>query len=295
MLIRDVWVAKKLEFGVEERNKLLTLIALVGPSNSWRKTLIDAAVAWSSDAGECPTGDPTLHLAIGERLFKENQFQPATIHLLAACNRDAAKILSNLLWAWSQEDPSNADGSTSGQYAALGVLGYLELGSILAARSFLEGFLSKVISTYPTLLNSELNAACNDSTIYVFTVPSLNFLQLLILTCQVGPGLLPNGSTPPPNHTGPTIGKAVYQAMVGRYSRLTGWVTFSAIQESFATLGEMYIGIRQQRPGGNILSDLMGSLFSGGPGGPGPSSLPPSSRSGKPAEPSAGISAPTLD
>ncbi|OAV91114.1 hypothetical protein PTTG_07891 [Puccinia triticina 1-1 BBBD Race 1] len=295
MLIRDVMVAKNVPVGVEERNKLLTLIALTGSSGSWRKTLIDAAVSWSCDAGDCPTGDPALHLAVGERLFKENQFQSAVVHLLSACNRDAAKVLSNLLWAWSKEDKSNSDGSLSGRYASVGVLGYLELGSILSARTFLEDFLQKTISAYPKLLNCDLNADCNNSTVHVFSVPSLNFLQLLILTCQVGPGSLPNGSVPPPNHPGPTIGKAVYQAMIGRYSRLDGWVSSPAIQESFATLAEMYFGIRQQRQGGNILSDLMGSLFSGGPGGPGSSSLPPSSRTNKSIEPSGGISTPTLD
>ncbi|POV95433.1 hypothetical protein PSTT_16273 [Puccinia striiformis] len=279
MLIRDVLVAKKVPLGTEERNKLLTLITLTGSSGSWRKTMIDAAISWSCDAGECPTGDPTLHLSIGERLYKENQFQSAVVHLLSAANRDAARVLSNLLWTWSKEDKSNKEGTLSGRYAAIGVLGYLELGSIISARSFLEDYLQKVISNYPKLLNSETVSECNNSKIYIFVIPSLNFLQLLILTCQVGPGSLPNGTIPPANHNGPTIGKAVYQAMAGRYSRFDGWISTPAIQESLATLAEMYFGIRQQRQGGNILSDLMGSLFSGGGGGGGPggpSSLPPS-------------------
>ncbi|KNE97063.1 hypothetical protein PSTG_09636 [Puccinia striiformis f. sp. tritici PST-78] len=298
MLIRDVLVAKKVPLGTEERNKLLTLITLTGSSGSWRKTMIDAAISWSCDAGECPTGDPTLHLSIGERLYKENQFQSAVVHLLSAANRDAARVLSNLLWTWSKEDKSNKDGTLSGRYAAIGVLGYLELGSIISARSFLEDYLQKVISNYPKLLNSETVSECNNSKIYIFVIPSLNFLQLLILTCQVGPGSLPNGTIPPANHNGPTIGKAVYQAMAGRYSRFDGWISTPAIQESLATLAEMYFGIRQQRQGGNILSDLMGSLFSGGGGGGGPggpSSLPPSSRTTRSIEPSGGISAPTLD
>ncbi|KAI9617243.1 hypothetical protein H4Q26_013109 [Puccinia striiformis f. sp. tritici PST-130] len=247
MLIRDVLVAKKVPLGTEERNKLLTLITLTGSSGSWRKTMIDAAISWSCDAGECPTGDPTLHLSIGERLYKENQFQSAVVHLLSAANRDAARVLSNLLWTWSKEDKSNKEGTLSGRYAAIGVLGYLELGSIISARSFLEDYLQKVISNYPKLLNSETVSECNNSKIYIFI----------------------------------------------------RWLDFDpAIQESLATLAEMYFGIRQQRQGGNILSDLMGSLFSGGGGGGGPggpSSLPPSFRTTRSIEPSGGISAPTLD
>ncbi|MBW0482654.1 hypothetical protein O181_022369 [Austropuccinia psidii MF-1] len=287
MLIRDVYVAKKVPYGPEEKNKLLNLIALVGPSNNWRKTLIDAAIAWSADAGECPTGDSALHLAVGETLFKENQLPSAVVHLLSACSRDAAKVLSSVMWTWSKEDKSCLDGSALGRYAAMGVLGYLELGSIVAARTFLDDFLSKTIAAHPQLWHSELPSSCNNGTIQVFKVPSLNFLQLLTLCCQVGPGNLPNGSTPSPNYTGPTVGKASYQAMIGRYSRLEGWVSLPPIKEIFNNLGEMYFGIRQQRSGNNMLNDLMGSLFSSGP-------RPPSSRGGK-IEASSGISSPGLD
>ncbi|POW20885.1 hypothetical protein PSHT_02965 [Puccinia striiformis] len=162
-------------------------------------------------------------------------------------------VSSNLLWTWSKEDKSNKD--LLGRYAAISVLSFLELGLIISARS-----LSKAISNYSKLLNSETSSECNNSKIFIFVILSLNFLQLLILTCQVGPGSLPNGNIPPLNHNGPTIGKAVYEAMIGGYSRFNGWISTPAIQESLATLAEMNFGIRfvTQQQDGNIPSDLMG-------------------------------------
>lgn len=246
MLIRDVYAVREINYNAEERHKLLNLIVLTGPSDNWRKTIIDASIAWSCDSGDCPTGDPVLHLAVGELLAKENQLHTASIHLLSACNQDSAKALSNVMWTWSKQEPKPEP--ALGRYAARGVIGFLELGSILAARTFLDDFLVKTATTYPHLRHSSLPFSSKTKTdsgeVVVFTMPSLNFLQLLILTCQVGPGTLPNGTPAPPNHVGATIGKAVYQAMVGRYVRFESWVGAAETKESLDVLAEMYFGIR---------------------------------------------------
>ncbi|KAI9606009.1 hypothetical protein H4Q26_004381 [Puccinia striiformis f. sp. tritici PST-130] len=147
MLIQNVLVAKKVPLGTVERNKLLNLITLTGSSGPWRKTIISAAISWSCDAGDCLTGDPILNLSIGERLYKENQFLSAVLHVLSVSNRDAARVLSIYVDV-SKEDKFSKDETLSGCYAAIGVLGYLELGSIISARSFLEDYISKVISNY---------------------------------------------------------------------------------------------------------------------------------------------------
>ncbi|KAI7945792.1 hypothetical protein MJO29_012180, partial [Puccinia striiformis f. sp. tritici] len=140
----DLGSSKKVPLGTVERNKLLNLITLTGSSGPWRKTIISAAISWSCDAGDCLTGDPILNLSIGERLYKENQFLSAVLHVLSR----RGKSIINLLWMWSKEDKFSKDETLSGCYAAIGVLGYLELGSIISARSFLEDYISKVISNY---------------------------------------------------------------------------------------------------------------------------------------------------
>ncbi|KAG0139758.1 hypothetical protein CROQUDRAFT_666046 [Cronartium quercuum f. sp. fusiforme G11] len=293
MLIRDVYVGRKIAYTPDERNKLLNLIALTGPADNWRKTIIDASLSWSSDAGQCPTGDPVLHLTVGELLAKENQLHLASVHLLSACNQDAARALSGVMWTWSKQETKPE--AALGRYAARGVLGYLELGSILVARTFLEDFLAKVTKTYPKLRHSSLPCATKGAKdVEVYTSPALNFLQLLILTCQVGPGTLPSGAPAPNGHTGATVGKAVFQAMIGRYARVDSWIGSQATKETLDVLAQMYFGIKPLRPSGNILNDLMGSLFSGG-GGP---ALPPSSSrglQGRGKNTSSQISTPGLD
>ncbi|KAI8445120.1 cytoplasm protein [Phakopsora pachyrhizi] len=276
MLIRDVYVSKKVEYRSEDRNKVLNLIALAGPSNNWRRSIIDAALGWSGEAMGCLTGDPLINQAVGETYFKENQFPQA--------------VLSELMWIWSKLDPEPE--RNLAKYAGIGVIGYLEVASILGART-LDDFLSKVTTHHQDLLNSTLPCPNNASSIQIFLNPSLNFLQLLVITCQVGPGTLPNGSKPPPNHNGPTIGKAVYQAMIGRYSKSEPWLVTPPMKETFASIGEIYFGIKIPRHGGNIFSDLMGSLFSGG--GPDSQPPPPSRRSLKGSDQGAGISEPTVD
>lgn len=274
MLIKDV----KPPYDAELRQKLLNLIVLAGPT-TWRKSIVDASVNLSSEAGPCPTGDPLLHSAVGELLAKEGDLDHASVHLLSACSRDAARTLADVMFTWSKEEKEGA----LGRYAARGVLGYLEIGGVGPARVFLEAFLGHVTKQYPALINSSIPSPVvgSDLEIRVTTVPSLNFLQLLVLTCQVGAGGAPGGG--PAGGAGtPQIGKAAYQAMVGRYSRSVGWMTAAGTKESLAVIAEIYVGIkcvptfssdarvtadgccRPPRQGGNILGDLMGSLFGGG-------------------------------
>jgi hypothetical protein len=46
------------------------LLALTPVGGPWRKKLADAAIKWSANNGECPTGDPALHQYIGELYYK---------------------------------------------------------------------------------------------------------------------------------------------------------------------------------------------------------------------------------
>ncbi|EGG03417.1 uncharacterized protein MELLADRAFT_117311 [Melampsora larici-populina 98AG31] len=296
MLIRDVYVSRSYPYTEEERHKLLNLIALIGAKDNWRKMIIDSSISYSTTSPDFPSGDPALHFSIGEIYAKEKRWDLAEIHLLSAGDQDSAKSLSNVLWSWSILEKDLQEKSL-GRYAGRGVIGYLEIGSITSAKSFLEDFLNKSIKRFPNLLVDSIEIKLksdNFQPIQIFSLPSLNFLQLLILTCQIGPGSLPSGLPAPIGHTGPTIGKAVFQAMVGRYSRVEKWIGSNQIKESLDLIAEMYFGIKPQRQSGNILNDLMGSLFSGG-GPPGPASQGSNRGSQIRGKPSSGISTPALD
>lgn len=76
------------------------LLALTPANGPWRKKLADAAIKWSANNGECPTGDPALHLYIGELYYKDQQYPLAEQHLIASGKRDAANVLAELLYDW---------------------------------------------------------------------------------------------------------------------------------------------------------------------------------------------------
>ncbi|KAH9811094.1 hypothetical protein DFH28DRAFT_1182670 [Melampsora americana] len=249
----------------DERHKLLNLIALIGPKDHWRKTIIDAALAYSSTHPDFPMGDPLLHLSLAELYLKENRFELAEHACVSSGLQDSSKVLSTVLWNWSLFEKKSDHEKSLGRYAS---------------RGFNQ--------TYPHLKQTTLQTPLKSTTepyqIEIHTLPSLNFLQLLILTCQIGPG-----------HTGTTIGKAVFQAMIGRYSRIESWLGSSFMKESLDQLAEMYFGIKPQRQSGNILNELMGSLFSG------TTSSNPTAPSGSQrgsqvrGKPSSGMSTPALD
>ncbi|KAG8817786.1 hypothetical protein FRC17_011095 [Serendipita sp. 399] len=179
----DVEVARS---QLEPTARLTQLISLAGAKGTWRKTLIDRSIAWSAKYGQYATGDPGLHGFIGDLFYKEQYFIGAEPHLLASGSRDSAKTLANMLFAWSR------NGAEPSIYASKGVIPYLLSGNILAARSFLSQFLSLLISARPSVLATPnpvvLTASGSETTspdeLFLTTEPVLNFLQLVIRTCQ---------------------------------------------------------------------------------------------------------------
>jgi hypothetical protein len=218
-------------------------------------------------------------------------------------------------YSWSKIDPSGV--ANSGRYAARAVLryltfpllkchlaesftlpSYLEAGYIFSARVFLSHFLSLLLSAQPSILQRRVPVPTNDGgstedeEIFITTLPALNFLQLLVRTCQVGAGM---PVTPSPNGGGAGMGKAAFQALVGKYERDLPWLKSPELKEVRATtllvflvllknprsdaacvhqtrenIGEAYFGIRPANRGGNdMLSNLLGGLFGGGGGGGG--------------------------
>jgi hypothetical protein len=93
----------------------------------------------------------------------------------------------------------------------------LESEAILAAHTFLDRFLDLALTAHPELV---VRRADGPTAITTTTSPSLNFLQLVIRTCQVGVGepLAAGGNA----RTG--MGRAAWQALVGRYEREVPWL-----------------------------------------------------------------------
>ena len=71
LYLLEVWRTRGVPCTDDTRNKVQTLIALVGGTGNWRKSIIDHAVHWTAVVGdETPAGDESLHAYIGQILYK---------------------------------------------------------------------------------------------------------------------------------------------------------------------------------------------------------------------------------
>ncbi|KAK7690948.1 hypothetical protein QCA50_006051 [Cerrena zonata] len=276
----DVYENKGETVNDESRGRLTQLIALTGSSGAWRKTIIDKSVAWSSKHGSYPSGDPDLQHYIGELLYKEGAFKQAEIHLLAAGKRDSGRILADMFVEWS------AEGGTPGAYALRGVLPYLQNGNILAARTFLNQFVTQATSKNPSLISSVQSTPIpvgkpqGDRTdeIILTTDSVLNWAQLAVRTCQRAQG---------------DKNKAMREAWVrlcGTYQSKGGLLAKPDVRKVLSDLSELYFAIPPPRSQqANPFGDMLSAMF----GGAGPTAPPPQRRTLAPANSNAGT--PGLD
>ncbi|KAL7424455.1 hypothetical protein Q5752_000139 [Cryptotrichosporon argae] len=256
--------------GVDDKSRasVTQLLALTPAAGPWRKKLVDAAVKWSAAAGGCPTGDPGLHQYIGELYYKDRLFVPAEQHLLASGKRDAAALLADLMFEWSDKgahDPA--------PYAIKGTLPFLAQTppNILPATTFLTRFLSLLSAPgarshalFKSTLPSQTSFSPPD--IHLTSSPALNFLQLALITVQRAPAPGVSGV-----HARGTDGGVAreWENLVARYRRLSGAhgvLAESEVQEVLDQIGANVFHI-PQRGNNDMLQNLMGSLFGGGGGG----------------------------
>ncbi|KZW03437.1 DUF410-domain-containing protein [Exidia glandulosa HHB12029] len=249
VMMLDVYESKDQGVDDESRGRLTQLIALVGSAQSWRKTVVDKAIAWSAKHGECPTGDPDLHHYIGELLYKDGAFAQAEVHLLSAGKRDSARILGQMFAEWASSSPE----TVPSLFAARAVFPYLETENILAARAFLASFLQALPPAERTVLPV---GETGDEIHYTPRDPALNFLQLAVLTLQRAgrPGL-----------------RDAWVRLYGSYQARDprGLVAHPEVRKTIQNLSMIYFGIQPPRPAGNPFGDILSGLFGGG-GGPAP-------------------------
>ncbi|KAF4571086.1 hypothetical protein EYR36_001644 [Pleurotus pulmonarius] len=247
----------------ESKGRLTQLIALTGSAGSWRKTIIDKAIAWSAKHGACPAGDPDLHHYVGELMFKEGSYATAEPHFLTSGKRDSARLLAEMFYQWA-----TSTGGPYGPFALRGVIPYLLNGNILAARTFITHFISLLPSSLHLPAASPIPVKPS-SEVVLTTEPVLNFAQIAVLTCQRAQG---------------DKNKAMREAWVrlcGTYQSKGGLLALPEVRRSLSELGTLYFAIPQPRSqAANPLGDMLASMF----GGPPPTQ--PTRRVLKPATPS---------
>lgn len=236
--------------------RLAQLISEASTDEPGLHTFTDASISWSTK-GEVPSGDPDLHHAFGT-IYQKLDLQRAEQHFLLG-NAASGPALGRLLYDWSTDDtPPN-----KALYVLRCVLGYLTLRNIRGATTSLSSFIALVSKNEPSLLSSSTS-----DTITAFTIPLLNFAQLLVLLVQKADAA------------------QLFLDLRSKYKTAIASLDSSfreGVEDSLDRIAELYFGIRpqrQQQP--NILQGLMSSMFApqsqqATRATPSPAQLPPSS------------------
>ncbi|KAL5525867.1 hypothetical protein ACEPAG_7204 [Sanghuangporus baumii] len=264
----DVYEAKGEAVSNESRGRLTQLIALTGSAGTWRKTMIDKAVAWTAKAGPCPAGDPDLNHYVGELLYKDGAFDQAEPYLLAAGKRDSARLLAQMMCEWWKATSS----SSPGPFALRGTVPYLLNGNILAARTFITHFVSLATSATPSLWSGlaptplPVPSSTGGSDEVIFTTDQvLNFLQLAVRTCQRAQG------------TESRKAQEFWIRLCGTYLSKGGVLAEPGVRKYLTEIATLFFGIPPPRnQAANPFGDIFSSLLGGAPSAPvGPRILTP--------------------
>ncbi|KAH7928121.1 hypothetical protein BV22DRAFT_1031119 [Leucogyrophana mollusca] len=254
----DVYESKGEKVDEESRGRLTQLIALTGSSGSWRKTIIDKSVAWSAKHGSCPAGDQDLHHYVGELLYKEGAFDIAEPHFLASGKRDSARLLAEMMVAWSSA------GDVPGAFALRGTIPYLQNGNVLAARTFITHYIAQLLSSDPSirsaLQNSNIPVGPADAPTSEMTYTTdslLNFCQLAVFTCQRAHG------------DKSKIMRESWVRLCGTYQSRGGLLAKGEVRAALQEIATLYFAIppprtQPENPLGAMLSSMLGGGMPGG-------------------------------
>ncbi|KAK7037761.1 hypothetical protein VNI00_010722 [Paramarasmius palmivorus] len=262
----DVYETKGEKVTDESRGRLTQLIALTGSSGTWRKTLIDKSIAWSAKHGAYPAGDPALQHYVGELLYKEGQFETAEPHLLASGTRDSARLLAEMFVQWGT--PTNEFGT----FALRGTIPPLQNGNVLAARSFINQFVSSLPGS--THADAAPISIGSNHELIISKDSLINFAQLAVSTCQRAQG------------DKNKVMRESWVRLCGTYQSRGGLLALPEVRKALNDIAFLFFAIPPPRnQAANPFGDMLSSLLGGGAPGSGQStrrvlSPPPAITSG---------------
>ncbi|KAI8991376.1 hypothetical protein BDF20DRAFT_904064 [Mycotypha africana] len=226
-------------------DRIVELLNLFPTADNSRKAFISNAFKWSKNEGNFPEGDPELHDFVGTMLFNEKKFNLAEDHLLLG-NNHSAEVIGKLAYQWAEDEKVQ----WKGVYLARVVFQYLANKDIHHASLAFQNFV-KTAGFQTIVAESKVRRAPADSeasSVPVFSDPWMNFTQLLLLTVQ-------------------RDGKDLFTELKSRYKPLYGNET--NFVELIDDIGLAFFNIPKPRKQGNMLQEMMASLFSGGAPGAG--------------------------
>ncbi|SCU79326.1 LANO_0A05864g1_1 [Lachancea nothofagi CBS 11611] len=212
--------------------RLVQLLANIDPEEPNVKDVVTGMNNWSIKFGSCKYGDPYLHAVIGSKLADGGHVYEAERYLVLGTHDSVDQYIS-LLWDWYTQ---SGDIKTAGDFFSRPIFNYLFIGNLQNAYAVKEKFLRKFIEY--TGAKFETVTKNGFEMFYFDDYADLNFLQLLILTCQTKNADLFKNL------------KVHYAGSIEQYS------------SQLEYLGQEYFGIKIQKPV-NFMQDIMSGLLGG--------------------------------
>ncbi|KAI8141722.1 hypothetical protein BJV82DRAFT_617283 [Fennellomyces sp. T-0311] len=227
---------------VDEKSldRVVELLSLYPADEPGRKTFIHNAFSWTQKHGEYREGDPELHDYVGTMFYHEERYAPAEEHLLVGTDH-SAELLGQVATSWAKADGN----SPAGLFIARVVFQLLAMKNVhhasLAYTKFIED-----ASPEGTGAEAKIRRAPADEPISepVYADSWLNFARLVLLTVQRDAADL-------------------FRQLRESYKPMTQ--EQKGFDELLDDIGEVFFNIPRPRKQGNMLQDLMSSLFAGGP------------------------------
>ncbi|KAG4301241.1 hypothetical protein PCANB_002435 [Pneumocystis canis] len=236
----------KLKPDAMNKARIYDLLRLSRPEEPTRKRMIHEALAWSGRYGNIPVGDLELHYEIGKiftegidlinekvaKYIEDNLFE-AEKHLVLGEN-NSFELLMNLLCGYFDQDTFN----TIPLYTSRAVFPYLILQNMAYATQAYKRMAQHLIEQ-----RKVATQALSSSSIDIILFPSLplmNFLYFLILTCQ-------------------RAASDLFYTLKAHYADILKQVP--SWQMSLEKIADLYFNVRPEQSSTNTWTDLMRQFF----------------------------------
>ncbi|PWN47327.1 hypothetical protein IE53DRAFT_390544 [Violaceomyces palustris] len=292
----EVYGIKMQSVESDSRDRVTDILSKAQP-DFWRKKVIDAAVKWSVNATGSPSGDPLLRLFIAKLLAKESQYHLSESHFISACLpspttyqlESAPKAFSQMMLDWLVEhsraatenegehrDSNAIERIEAGRFALRGLMPLLANRALSQARSFLVNFIELATARQKSLLlpvqpnprpyvppgSPSTTAKSTDVLLYLTGNPDLNFSQMAL--ALVTEAVQIKSQNDSPRKVAPDWLRNAWMALVRQYEREAAALQQEeGVREVIPHLSQIYFDIQPPRQQGNMLSDMMASLFGG--------------------------------
>ncbi|CDR87186.1 related to GET4-protein with a role in insertion of tail-anchored proteins into the ER membrane [Sporisorium scitamineum] len=291
----DVYGIKDQPVDSEARDRITDILAKAAP-DFWRKKVVDAAVKWSIKASGASTGDPLLRLFVAKLYAKEGDYEHAEAHFLASCVEtdktyaveSAPKAYAQAMAEWlakfakqaSEQEGEKGEADAiqrieAGRFALRATVPLLANHAVKQALAFQQVYLTTVTASLKSLLlpvtpnprpyvppgSPATPASTTELQLYLTANADLNFSQMAV-------ALVSESAKHSPQRV-PDWLRNAWINLVRQYEREAPALTQEdGIRAAIPQIGADWFGLQQPRNQGNMLSDMIASLF-GGPSGAG--------------------------